>query len=60
MDKLRKAICGKKNNKLEDLRYMTECWQTSDIESLNNFVLKYANKTLSYSWLSMVRMLSAT
>merc|ERR1719508_75918 len=54
MDKLRKAICGKKKNLLQALRYMTECWQTSDIESLNNLVLKYANKTFSYSWLNMV------
>ena len=30
---------------------LLECCQTSDIESFNNLVLKYANKTFSYGYI---------
>jgi len=54
MQKLRTAICGEDNRNLDDLKFMTECLNTSDLESINNLQLKYANKKYSYSWLGMV------
>ena len=51
--KLKICIFGKDNKNLEDLKHLTLCLQTSDIESFNSLILKYANKTYSYSWLSM-------
>ena len=51
--KLKFAIFGKDDKNLVDLPHYTECLQTSDIESFNSLILKYANKTYSYSWLGM-------
>ena len=51
--KLRTIICGKDDKNLKDLKHYTQCLQTSDIESFNALILKYANKTFSYNWLSM-------
>ena len=51
--KLRSVICGKDDKNLKDLKHYTDCLQTSDIESFNALILKYANKTFFYSWISM-------
>lgn len=51
--KLKLAIFGKDNKNLMDIKHYAECLQTSDIESFNSLILKYANKTYSYSWLGM-------
>ena len=51
--KLKLAIFGKDNKNLLDLKHYSLCLQTSDIESFNSLILKYANKTYSYSWLGM-------
>ena len=47
--KLKLAIFGKDNKNLLDLKHFSLCLQTSDIESFNSLILKYANKTYSYS-----------
>lgn len=54
MNKLRLAVMGNNGKNLDDLAQMDEFVHTSDLESLNSLLLKYANKTYVYSWLGML------